>query len=510
MYSREKRMKAIELYIKYDRCTADVVRELGYPDRKMLPKWYQAHLKEQETGILKDQVTRRSKYSKEQKAVALKYYLEHGRKISRTVRLLGYPSRETLRFWCYELAQGTRKRRIGGIQCTKEQKKEAVIALCTRPGSAKEIAGEYSVTRAALYKNKNNLLGKEDNITMPKAEEKNPPDDKNGLLSEIETLKSQIKRLKLEKAILEGTAEIIKKDPGVDPKNLTNKEKATLADALRNEYPLEELLSCLGMARSSYFYHRKIASNPGKYVELRWRIIELFEENCGRYGYRRIHTLLTREETRVSEKVVRRIMLESDLIVALRKNRKYSAYQGEGTPVADNLIERDFYADAPNVKWLTDITEFSIPAGKVYLSPIVDCFDGLLTSWSIGTNPDAELVNSMLDRATQTLKDGECPIVHSDRGCHYRWPGWISRMKEAGLKRSMSRKGCSPDNAACEGFFGRLKNEMFYNRSWTGFSIEEFMNILGEYMVWYNEKRIKLSLGAMSPLEYRRSLGLAA
>ena len=307
---------------------------------------------------------------------------------------------------------------------------------------------------------------------MPKAEEKNPPDDKNGLLSEIETLKSQIKRLKLEKAILEGTAEIIKKDPGVDPKNLTNKEKATLADALRNEYPLEELLSCLGMARSSYFYHRKIASNPGKYVELRWRIIELFEENCGRYGYRRIHTLLTREETRVSEKVVRRIMLESDLIVALRKNRKYSAYQGEGTPVADNLIERDFYADAPNVKWLTDITELSIPAGKVYLSPIVDCFDGLLTSWSIGTNPDAELVNSMLDRATQTLKDGECPIVHSDRGCHYRWPGWISRMKEAGLKRSMSRKGCSPDNAACEGFFGRLKNEMFYNRSWTGFSIE--------------------------------------
>ena len=148
--------------------------------------------------------------------------------------------------------------------------------------------------------------------------------------------------------------------------------------------------------------------------------------------------------------------------------------------------------------------------GKVYLSPIVDCFDGLVASWSIGISPDAELVNSMLDAAISTLNPGEQPIIHSDRGAHYRWPGWLDRIKEAGLTRSMSKKGCSPDNAACEGFFGRIKNEMFYNRSWTGVSIEEFINILDEYLHWYNEKRIKMSLGAMSPLEYRRNLGLIA
>ena len=95
---------------------------------------------------------------------------------------------------------------------------------------------------------------------MPKAEDKPLPDDRDALLSEIESLQRQIKRLKLEKDILEGTAEIVKKDPGVDPKSLTNKEKVILADALRNEYPLKELLDCLGMACSSYFYHRKIAS----------------------------------------------------------------------------------------------------------------------------------------------------------------------------------------------------------------------------------------------------------
>lgn len=157
--------------------------------------------------------------------------------------------------------------------------------------------------------------------------------------------------------------------------------------------------------------------------------------------------------------------------------------------------------------WLTDITEFNIPAGKVYLSPLIDCFDGLAVSWSIGTSPSADLVNSMLDEAITTLKEDEHPIIHSDRGCHYRWPGWIDRMDDASLTRSMSKKGCSPDNSACEGFFGRLKNEMFYDRSWKNVSIDEFINTLDAYIRWYNQDRIKESLGWMSPLEYRRSLG---
>ena len=101
-------------------------------------------------------------------------------------------------------------------------------------------------------------------------------------------------------------------------------------------------------------------------------------------------------------------------------------------------------------------------AGKIYLSPIIDCFDGLVVSWSLGTSPDAEFVNTMFDTAIETVANGpDRPIVHSDRGAHYRWPGWLSRIDGAGLIRSMSRKACSPDNAACEGFFGRLKNELF-------------------------------------------------
>lgn len=161
-----------------------------------------------------------------------------------------------------------------------------------------------------------------------------------------------------------------------------------------------------------------------------------------------------------------------------------------------------------NEKWLTDITEFVIPAGKVYLSPIVDCFDGLLVNWNISTSPDALLVNSMLDDAAKLLSVGEKPIIHSDRGAHYRWPGWIDRMEKNGFIRSMSKKGCSPDNSACEGVFGRIKNEMFYNADWSGVNISEFIGILNDYLYWYNEKRIKKSLGYLSPIEYRHRLGL--
>ncbi len=176
----------------------------------------------------------------------------------------------------------------------------------------------------------------------------------------------------------------------------------------------------------------------------------------------------------------------------------------------ENLVNRDFHADTPNTKWLTDLTEFHIPAGKIYLSPIIDCYDGLVVSWTIGTSPDAELVNTMLDAAICNLADEEHPVVHSDRGCHYRWPGWILRMENAQLTRSMSKKGYTPDNSACEGFFGRLKNEMFYCRSWKGVSIDQFIDELDSYLRWYNEKRIKMSLEAMSPVAYRRSIGLAA
>ena len=131
-------------------------------------------------------------------------------------------------------------------------------------------------------------------------------------------------------------------------------------------------------------------------------------------------------------------------------------------------------------------------------------------SWSIETQPDAGLVNTMLDAAIGAVANGEeRPNIHSDRGAYYRWPGWLTLISEAKLVRSMSRKGCSQDNAACEGFFGRLKTKIFYPLDCKVITIEQFVAEVDAYIRWYNEPRIKISLGSLSPVEYRKSLGLS-
>jgi len=246
-------------------------------------------------------------------------------------------------------------------------------------------------------------------------------------------------------------------------------------------------------------------------VDSSGRIASFAPRNYCCYGYRRIHACLSDQSVSISEKVVRRLMKQACLVAATNKRRRYGSYMGEISTAPDNLLNRDFCASAPNEKWITDITEFRIPAGKVYLSPMIDCFDGMVVSWSIGTRPNAELVNTMLDAAIDKVAaSGKQPLVHSDRGGHYRWPGWLARMAEAKLVCSLSRKGCSPDNAACEGFFGRLKTEMFFPRDWLSTTIDEFVAALNVYICWYNEDRIKSSFGFRSPAEHRRSLGIAA
>ena len=327
---------------------------------------------------------------------------------------------------------------------------------------------------------------------------------------ELENLRTQLQELQFEVDVLKETISVLKKDPGIDLTVLRNREKAVIIDALKGKYALPALLSRFKMAKSSYYYQQAVMNKPDKYLSQRAQITSIFHENRGIYGYRRIYLALKRKGIMLSEKIIRRIMKEEKLVVLRSKKRKYSSYLGEITPEVENIILRDFHANQPYEKLLTDITEFALSNGKLYLSAMIDCFDGMVVGWTIGTRPNAYLVNTMLDQVIADLPEGCHPIVHSDRGCHYRWPGWIERMNGAGLIRSMSKKGCSPDNAACEGFFGRLKNEMFYGRSWTGVSLDDFSREIDRYINWYNHKRIKLSLGGLSPIEYRHHLGFAA
>ena len=512
MYSYDERIRAVELYIELGKRVRPTIRQLGYPTKNALKGWYLEYQQGHDLPV--GYIRRKPKFSQSQKAAAIEHYLTHDRCISATMRALGYPGRGTLTKWVREALPEARRAVVGSVgqrRYPETLKQAGVMELCTRQESAQAVADKLGVCRPTLYNWKNQLLGREAPASMKHTNQSPQVQERDELERQVEALRREVMHLRLEQELLNKANELLKKGLGVDLQLLSNREKTLLIDALREHYGLPELLGQLGLARSSYFYHRARAAVGDKYLEVRQSITEIFESNHRCYGYRRLQASLTRQDVAISEKVVQRLMKQESLIVAKPKRRRYASYLGEISPAPDNIINRDFHAVAPNEKWLTDITEFQIPAGKVYLSPIIDCFDGMVVSWTIGTSPDAELVNTMLDAAIETVTEiSERPVVHSDRGAHYRWPGWLSRMSEANLTRSMSRKACSPDNAACEGFFGRLKNELFYPRDWKSFTIEQFIDVVDHYIRWYNEKRIKLSLGSLSPVEYRVSLGLAA
>jgi len=450
------------------------------------------------------------RYTEEQISAALLLLKATGSP-TKVIQTLGYPSSPMLYHWrdnypeYYDVPDQKHWRQA------PVELKQRIIKRCFIEGEpVKLVAEEIGYTPSLIYKWIREYREKGHFSSMKKTTaniDVDPSDIKS--IEDINELKAQMIDMQMEIDILKETINVLKKDPGVDQTALTNREKAVIIDALKDKYSLPILCKKLELAKSSYYYQEKAIHAEDKYLELRKKIIQLFHDNRDIFGYRKIHMLLRKEGIIVSEKIVRRIMKQEELIVKQRHRLKYNSYKGEVTPAVENVINRDFHADKPNQKWLTDITEFSIKAGKVYLSPLIDCFDGMPVSWTIGTSPNSELANTMLKKAIVTLNPSEKPIVHSDRGCHYRWPEWIKIMEDAGLIRSMSKKGCSPDNSACEGFFGHLKTEMFYGRNWDQYSIEEFIQEVDEYMHWYCKDRIKSTLGGLSPLDYRRSIGVA-
>ena len=513
MYSLEERQIAVNTYYELGKNAKATVRRLGYPDESNLSRWVKEY---ERNHCLHEYRIRYSKYTDSEKQKALDYYYTHGQNGLQTVKDLGYPSRSLLAMWVEENhredEKDCKKRKIH-VRCNEEQREQAVLDSCNGT-TLKAIAEMYGVSSAAVIQWRKKYLGKARKKKMPDSSLQETKDvvqlqkEKLALEAEVKALRKEHYRLQLENDALKEATRLLKKAQGIDLKKIRNREKAIVIDALRARYPLKDLLVLFSMAKSSYFYQEVAINAPDKHGELREKLREIFAESKERYGYRRLHAVLRTNGYTISEKIVRRIMHEEDMKVYQRRRRGYSSYKGEISPEVENVINRDFHAEKPNEKWLTDITEFSIPAGKIYLSPLIDCFDGMPVSWTIGTSPDAELVNTMLDKGIQSLSENEKPLVHSDRGCHYRWPGWIERMEKAGLTRSMSKKGCSPDNSACEGFFGRMKNEMFYGFSWQDISVDQFIDDVDEYMHWYAEKRVKVSLGGLSPLEYRRKLGL--
>ena len=263
-----------------------------------------------------------------------------------------------------------------------------------------------------------------------------------------------------------------------------------------------------GIKRSTYYYWVKQMNRPDKYRQVKKVIQEIYHEHKGRYGYRRI-TLELRNNRGIliNHKTVLRLMNELGL-KSLVRMKKYRSYRGKVGKTAPNILERDFKATKPTEKWVTDITEFKIHGEKLYLSPVLDLYNGEIIAFNYGKRPSYSLVSEMLDKAFTRLRDGDTPVLHSDQGWHYQMKKYHHKLKMNNVIQSMSRKGNCLDNAVIENFFGILKSELLYLQDFD--SMEHFISELEEFIHYYNHKRIKKKLKGLSPVKFRTQSLIAA
>ncbi|AHJ19308.1 Integrase [Bifidobacterium breve JCM 7019] len=462
MFSLEERERAVELYFTTPMTTAQVVEHLGYPTRQCLERWlamdsrYAGHMAK---PIIPLETRRR----------AVEPVLG-GMQQKQAAKQLGV-SVGAVHGW-------VRAYRKGGMAALQPKNRNA--AQGNKPADSRRrpsAADDDDAPRRAI------------SPRTPVAGRPQP------MMMTWRLCAAGSRNWSRGNALMREVVEVVKKDPGADLRRLSNREKTLLIDRLRPAYSLRSMTCLLAIAPSSYHYHHA-RLGVDKYAGLRAEVAGAFADSKGRYGYRRIKAVL---KTGVSEKVVRRIMAEEGLVAHVPKRRRYSSYEGETTPAPANLVDRDFTAERPNEKWLTDISEIKARDGKVYLSPMIDCFDGKIVAYTAGFSPNAELANRMLEKAASTLPGNARPLVHSDRGCHYRWPGWLALMERFGLTRSMSAKAVRRTTRPAEGFFGRMKTEAVYPEKWEEHTRNEVLALVDEYIRWYNHERIKQSLGLDEP-----------
>ena len=255
------------------------------------------------------------------------------------------------------------------------------------------------------------------------------------------------------------------------------------------------------LPRSTFYYYLKKTKQPDKYAVEKELIKVIYHENKGRYGYRRITLELRNRGCRINHKTVLRLMKECG-IKCLVRVQKYRSYRGEVGKIAENILKRDFKADKPNEKWVTDMTEFSLFGSKLYLAPILDLYNGEIISYNISERPTFHQITDMLDKAFDKIPDNTKLILHSDQGWQYQMKQYQYRLKQKGIIQSMSRKGNCLDNAVMENFFGLLKSELLYLQQFD--SLEHLKNELIEYIDYYNNRRIKSKLKGLTPVQFRR------
>ena len=462
-YGREQRGRAVDLYVRYERCAADVIRELGHPGKGALLSWYADRLEEEHTGVPSGRGERYRRYADGQKQAAVDHYLEYGRRSGRTMRMLGYPkSKELLMAWIDELAPGQRKPGHGPVP--EELKREAVVAVASgRPESreaAAELGAEASVVgkpeTADARRIQGDARGGDTQEEAPdgRGEESRRGDYGVGKHADVRIRASGHGGSGGHAGVHEGQTRAL-----AGPSGRTGRRHRTATageeGAWHRDRDPEGHGSCRGKEPGAD------PEKPGRPREDaprqdRWRNAGRDgQKSVARGGHRARHVSLPARRHETPRQGLRstgaraRGVREQQAQVRVQADppgveghgnrgqreadheahdqerpgapvqereavQLVHSYKGEPDKAPKNLVDRDFHAERPNMPWVTDLTEFSIPAGKAYLSPVIDCHDGMPVACTIGTSLDSALADGMLPDACSTLKDGKKPIIHSD------------------------------------------------------------------------------------------------
>lgn len=426
-------------------------------------------------------------------------------------RIPGNPCRECLRRWRLQAERGeldVPERAVRG-RCEHakhgrypEATRREAVSLVRKGMSPSAVARRLGVSSGAVVSSWARKAG--GGATMAPGKGAVRVDD-GAAAARIAELEAELAEARMS---LDALRELMRDPKAGDPGSLSNSQKAGLGERLREDfgYRLRDVLTLLRISKSSYEYARRANERAeARAAEVSARARHAFEASRRRYGYRRVLASMRSgadglPPMEASEREVRRAMREGGMAARrTRRRSRWTSYEGEPDARPANAPLRgdgahDFSAAEPDRLVVTDVTEFKVAGdAKVYLSPVVDCFDGDPVAWSVSEHPDSALVDSALLAYAGRLPEGHPPVTaHSDGGGTYRSRSWKRICGDNGLVRSMSRKGCCPDNARMEGFFGALKEELYNGRDWSRASPAEFAEELDAYMRWYRDERLKL------------------
>jgi len=271
----------------------------------------------------------------------------------------------------------------------------------------------------------------------------------------------------------------------------------------RDKYPVTVMCKFFDVSHSGYYAYVGRIDKPARDEPLA-KMIAQCQERCGKtYGCRRVQMWLEKNENlSINLKTVLRVMNKYDLLSDIRRHRKYHQ-MGEQLHKYENLLNRQFQADRPNAKWVTDISYIHTAQGVLYLSMIRDLYDNSIVAYKTGTEQTVNLVLNTIKAAVQKEAVTAELQLHSDQGLQYTSHGYFNLTKEYGITPSMSRRGNCYDNAMAENFFGILKTECIYRHKPKSF--DEARQMIDDHIYFYNNERIQLKT-KLTPLEKRRQL----